>query len=513
MNRPRSIDPQAAAYLQAATWLIVAVGCGKQVADDPPPLTVPSTFASGSEEPPDAKDQKPNDRADDDEATRDRSARTRKDGNLNGDSQWWTEFGDPQLNELVEEALRNNRSVRARWARVQQAHHFSRQARAARLPQVGASVALTRARGINVALGSSVDTTVLNASLPVSYELNLYGRFAREHNATRLERDATRSDLETLSLGLAAEVSEAFFDLVDARARQALLAEQLQTNQTFYELVRLRFERGLTSVVDVHQQRQQVAASKADLALVEGQAGVLEKQLAVLIGSEPGRKFATAIEGMPKLAGEPQLGAPASVLAQRPDIKAIQQRLKAADRRVHAAIGAHLPSLSLNFTPGYQRLSVDTSMGDSTQDGFVFSAGATLSAPLFDGVRIPAQIKQNRAVVSELVEQYADAVLNALLEVERAVVLERQQRTQIRHLHDQVKIASELLTASRERYRTGLSDFLPVLTALRTEQGSQVALLSAKRELISSRIQLYRALGGRWPSKLSEPDDLGERSP
>ncbi|TNF61468.1 MAG: TolC family protein, partial [Deltaproteobacteria bacterium] len=107
----------------------------------------------------------------------------------------------------------------------------------------------------------------------------------------------------------------------------------------------------------------------------------------------------------------------------------------------------------------------------------------------------------------QLLEQYAETILTALLEVESSLVLERQERLRIQYLEDEFRLANITLEATRDRYRAGLSDFLPVLTALATRQLSELQLVSSRRQLVSYRVQLYRALGGAWPEEFGDPED------
>jgi len=243
-----------------------------------------------------------------------------------------------------------------------------------------------------------------------------------------------------------------------------------------------------------------------------------DQRLSVLLGEAPGRPFPVDGKALPDIGPTPDIEAPASLLQARPDIKAVQKRVEAEDRRVAAAVGARLPSIRLNFTPGYKWLQFTGEDRDPTsptvgQDvtssakGVVWSAGAQLSVPLFDGIAGWSAIKAQRAVLDQLAEQYAEIILTGLIEVESTLVLERQGRLRIQYLEDEFRLANITLEATRDRYRAGLSDFLPVLTALATRQRSELQLVAARRQLVSYRIQLYRALGGAWPEEFGEPED------
>ncbi len=413
---------------------------------------------------------------------------------------WGTALGDPALDAVLAEAVEVNFDVKAAILRVDQAIAVARQVRSARFPTIGAEGHGTYSSFVRPPFGRG-RTWEVGFSLPVRYEVDLFGRYAVEHRAARLDAEAQERDAEAIAITVAAQVAEAWFDLVETRARRTLLQTQLATNQRYLEVVTLRFERGLTSVLDVNQQQQLVATTEAELALVDGEEAVVENELAILLGAAPDRRFAAAGAQLPELPAAPDAGVPADLLERRPDLHAAHLRVRAADERVAAAIRDQLPSLELTFTPGYtitrSRFSGSStgSLPQNTQRGVTWVAGGSITVPIFDGLLGPSITAERRARVEELVASYRQTFLSALVEVENAIVLERQQRVNIAQLERQLEFANATLEAAQTRYRAGLSDYLPVLTALRAQQQVELGLLAARRQLVSQRIQLYRALG------------------
>ena len=475
---------------------ISAIGCNyRKETDIPAPVAVPETYTEGAEA----------------------SPQPAKKAETVRDARWWRHMDDPTLSALIEEALRRNQSVRAGWARVQQARYIANQVRAARMPQIGAAGSFVAAKNIS----PFGETTSLNASgsLPVSYEVDLFARRAREHQGAQLDAEAARLDQEALAIAISAEVAEAWFDAINARIEVAVVEQQLDTDLRFLELVELRYREGLNSAVDVHQQRQRVAGQRALLAVSEAQTDLTDQRLSVLLGEAPGRQFPVDGKTLPDIGPTPTIEVPASLLEDRPDIRAFQKRVEAEDRRVAAAVGARLPQVTIDFTPSYTWLqskitstgALGGTPGETTPAirarDFTWNGGVNLAVPLFDGMSGLSQIKTRRAIVDELLEQYAETILTALIEVESSLVLERQGRVRIQYLEDEFRLAGITLEATRDRYRAGLSDFLPVLTALATRQISELQLVAAKRQLVSYRVQLYRALGGAWPEEFGEPQD------
>ena len=252
---------------------VLAVGCNyRKQTDIEPNIEVPTTYAegTGAEVPPPPK------QADEQGPVR--------------DARWWRQMGDPTLSALIEEALRRNQTVRAGWARVNQARYIANQVRAARLPQIQVAGEYSIGKQLFAGLGE-IRSQRATGSLPVSYEVDLFARRAREHQGAKLDAEAARLDQEALAITISAEVAEAWFDSINARIEVAVVQEQLGTDLRFLELVELRYREGLNSAVDVHQQRQRVASQRALLALADAQIELTDQRLSVLLGEAPGRPF------------------------------------------------------------------------------------------------------------------------------------------------------------------------------------------------------------------------------
>jgi outer membrane protein TolC len=232
----------------------------------------------------------------------------------------------------------------------------------------------------------------------------------------------------------------------------------------------------------------------------------------VLVGENPTGMTPPARAELPKLPDLPDTGVPADLLEQRPDVRAAARRVQAADRRVGAAIAARLPTIRLGATPGWTWIKAEIGGnfggmgGEQTNTGFVWSVNATLNVPIFDGFQRTSQIHVRRAEVQEAIATYGQTLRQAMVEVENALAQERRQRERIGHLEKRVEVLGDTLEAARDRYRQGLSDFLPVLTALVNQQQAELDLLSGRRQVLSQRIQLHRALGGTWTRELDAPE-------
>ena len=462
-----------------ATVLALAAGClpYDPVERPAPPLDVPDAYSSGGEE-------------------------VREPAELARG--WWVLFGDPRLAELEARMLRESFQLHAAWARLEQARAVAELAGAPRWPTVG----LELSAGAQRARFGPLEPQIIesySASIPASYELDLFARIGAEATAAELDARAAQKDVEALAMTLSAQLAETWFDLADLGARRALLEQQLETNETFLELVQLRFQTGLASALDVYQQQQQVTSTRAQLTLLVSQERVRTNQLAVLVGVPPTELAVQGPNELPELAPLPEAGFPLALIERRPDLRAAQLRVSAADYRVGAAIADWFPRLTV-------RGSVGLSSQELSQlfdlDSLVWSIVGTLAQTIIDGGRRSAEIERREGVVYERLANYGQTFITALTEIDGALVLEQQQRANIAELEAQVEIAEATLREARNRYREGLTDFLNVLTALTALHNTQLGLLSARRQLLSHRIQLVRALGGSWTERLEPPERL-----
>jgi NodT family efflux transporter outer membrane factor (OMF) lipoprotein len=351
------------------------------------------------------------------------------------------------------------------------------------------------------------ETKQFGLSLAASYEVDLWGRIYTAYRAADYDYDATREDLESVAMTLAAEVADRWLRIIEQEELRRLLSEQLETNKTYLELVELRFRKGQegVSALDVYQQRQAVGEVAKQVPLVEAQEQLLRYDLAVLLGKPPASELATGEYELTTVPPLPSTGVPAELLARRPDIRAGLSRLNAADYRVASARADRLPAIRLTGGIGYSTDDIDHFFDD-----WFVNLASGLTMPLFDGFRREAEVERTLAVVEERLADYRLTVLTAIREVEDALIQERKQREYIEALTQQVDDASRALREATERYQKGLNDYLPVLTALERTQALTRNLISARRELLIYRVNLYRALGGSWTQELEAPVRLSD---
>jgi NodT family efflux transporter outer membrane factor (OMF) lipoprotein len=406
--------------------------------------------------------------------------------------EWWTAFKDAQLNQLMSELFEHNLELTQAIARLEQVEALARITRSAESPSLSAGGNLDRSSQPGL-----VDDFIGNKqqlSLAAGYELDLWGKLAAQSKASELELSASRQDVQTLYLGLSARLADLYFFAIEQRAQLTLTDQSIASFADTLSRVENRYELGLVPAVDMYQARQSLAGAKAVRHQFEATLSEIEHGIAVLTGRYP--------EGSPKgsvdqLPGAPDLydaGIPSGLISQRPDLQAALRRVEAADARVAVAIADRFPSISLSG--GYGSLRQDVTAG--LIKGEFWSLLGNLAMPIVDGGRRRAEVDRQEAALREAVANYQQKVLSAFQEVEDALANNYATEQRVNRLAETAQATGATLRLSTDRYLAGLVDYLPVLTAQRTDFDVSSRLLAAQRQLLADRVSLARALGGDW---------------
>ncbi|MDM8543898.1 TolC family protein [Desulfococcaceae bacterium HSG9] len=414
---------------------------------------------------------------------------------------WWEAFDNAELNALMQRAFSDNFTIQSAWARLDQTDAAAIKAGVDLYPQAS----LNASAGSVRLEDSSRDDYV--SMLAASYEIDLWGRARSEKTAALMDAKASRCDLEAAAMTVAAELVRLWIEILEQRAQKILLEQQLHANQVYLELVELRFQKAMVSALDVFQQKQAVHRVLAQIPLVEARLRTSHNELALLTGATSSSQVKISGDRMPDLPPLPQTGLPLELIKNRPDVQASLMRLQAADWNMAAARADRLPALRLTARAGYENDDFSALF-----DNWLVNVAANLTAPLFDGRRRKAEVKRSQAVVAERLIQYQQTLLTAAMEVQNALVREFKQGEHIHSLEKQIKFTRRSLELSRQRYLKGMSDYLPVLTALTSADNLEADMIRSKREMLIYRINLYRTLGGRWTRKLLRKDTNAEHS-
>ena len=399
---------------------------------------------------------------------------------------WWQAFEDPALNERIDLALTNNQDLVVVWERMRAARAFADRVKSDQYPDIDATAGVSRRE-----TSSSNDQTEFSLGLAASYELDLWGRINAEHEAELLRAEATEADYRAAAISLTSSVSITWYQLAATLLQIELVQSQIETNQTFLDLLQERFNVGQLSAADVVRQKQLVEATREQGIILQAQLELLEHQLAVLEGAPAQAQDAKPEAALPELSAAPETGLPSTLLKRRPDIRAAWLRLDATDRDLAAAVSDQYPRL--NLTASLE--TVAERPGDLFED-WLFSIAGQAVAPLVDGGERRAEVKRSEALKRQAIAAYSQTVLIAFAEVEDALTLEARRAERLDSLLEQLRHADDAVERLQTQFLNGAGDYLAVLAAVREKQRLERDIIDARFDLIAARIALHRALAG-----------------
>lgn len=412
---------------------------------------------------------------------------------------WLNDFNDPDLEELVAEALANNPDLRVVAARFDQAVAEARITGADQLPSAALGLSAARQK-VNSIGPQSISTTRFenyDLNLNVSWEVDLWGKLRDRSRAALARVDASAAELRNAELSLAAQVVKAWFNYVEAEAQFELAIDTANSWKENLKALESRFNRGLSDGLDLRRIRTQTAGAEASVETTRRTRDKAARSLETLLGRYP----VAAIEPESELPPLPEaipVGLPAELLARRPDLIAAERQLAAAAEELSASRKELLPSISLTASGG---TNSDEFQDLLDNDFSVWSLAGNLAQPVFQGGRIRAGIDRSEALRIQATENYRNIALRAFREVETTLAAETYLQVEYQKLliATEEAIAAEALAWSR--YRNGTSDFLNALDSQRTATNARGRLLTLRNLLLQNRVDLYLALGGPFQSE------------
>jgi NodT family efflux transporter outer membrane factor (OMF) lipoprotein len=406
--------------------------------------------------------------------------------------EWWQRFDDPTLSQLVADAMHANTGVLAAQAALRQARALRDVASAGLLPSLGSSASAQRGTRGGESTGNS-----FQVGLDASWELDVFGANRSALATGEATARASAASLGNVQVSIAAEVALNYIALRSAQTRLAIASDNLTSQLQTLQLTEWRVQAGLLSALEAEQARAAAAQLRAQMPGLQTSIEQAAHALAVLSGHPPAALAALVASpaAVPQPAGDLALAFPAETLRQRPDVRAAEQQVLAAQGRVAQADAARYPSFRLGGSLGLNALTLGA-LGNSA--AVVTSLLASVSLPLFDGGAARAQVSAQQAALDQARASYRGTVLSALQEVEDALVALRGDRERVQRLQQATEAATRAATLARQRFGSGLVDFQTVLDTQRSQLGAQDSLASAGADVSADHVRLFKALGGGW---------------
>jgi multidrug efflux system outer membrane protein len=430
------------------------------------------------------------------------------------EDRWWEVFGYPEINSLVKRVLENNLDLQQAAARILELQYQVIQTRADRFPVLGVQAGAQRQHEPESFLGGVIPiggtVSQYSVSLPASYEMDLWGKYARAEEASRAQLLQEEENRLTLSQSLVSEAISLYLQIQSLERRIQITLQSLKNYQDSVTFVERRYNRGLSSILDLRQARRTLNQAKGQIPQLRQELGAAQQALAVLSGEYPETRkpYPQPEDYYKKLSAIPP-GLPSELLLRRPDIRGAEAQLKALNAQIGVAKASRFPSISLTGSYGY----ASEDLFNLFQPGAAWSLAAGLAQPLFDAGRLKANQRAAEARYTQGVAAYNKAVLDAFREVENALLTRRKQierRTDVLSFLVEARATQRVAQA---RYVRGLVDYLTVLNAQQTRFQAEDQLLQVELTILANRVTLHRALGGGWamlpPVKGKDTEGLG----
>jgi len=428
-----------------------------------------------------------------------------------GIDRWWTQFNDPQLTALVDEALAANLDLRIAVARIDEARANLRNARSYQFPEVTADFGAARSRRSDATEPRFPGPLIANsygAGLSVAYEVDLWGRLSANTTAAQAALLGTRYSAETVRTVLAAQVANAYFQLLGLDAQLQLSRDTLATRIESVTLQRQRFDAGLIGDFEVRQAEAERATVASSIPPLERAVAQTEAALAVLAGRSARAVFTPEVARNVALKADdsgpavPE-GLPSDLLARRPDIRQAEANVVAANARITEARAQYFPAVALTARLGSESSDLsDLFTGPSA----VWMIAGSVLQPIFAAGRIASEVEAATSQRDQAELGYVRAVQSAFRDAHDALVAHRAARESYLAQEDRRAQYAEALRLADLRYRAGYTSYLEVLDNQRNLLDAERARLVALRARQSALVDVYKALGGGW-----SPEQFAQR--
>jgi multidrug efflux system outer membrane protein len=410
------------------------------------------------------------------------------------DLPWWQVFQDPQLQELIRTALKQNYDLQIATERINAARAQVAITRSRLFPQIGANADFNGGKESN--FQTKYNFGILTAD--AAFQLDFFGELRRATEASRASLLATEDARQTVILTLVSDVASDYFALLQLDLQLQITQDTVKAQEASVRLTKLRVDHGVATKLDVLQAQQTLDTANATIPDLERQIAQEENAINILLGNYPqsvarGRSLVEQ-----PLPPEVPAGMPSSLLERRPDIRSAEQVLVAANAEIGVAKAQFFPQISLTGSGGgaFGRSSAFSSLM-TTQLG-IWSYGVQLSQPIFTGGALKGNLHLAQSQYQQMLIAYRQAIQRAFGDVSDALIgYQKLHQVRVRQ-EDTVADLQESVRLSNMRYTGGTTTFLEVLDGQRALYSAELTLAQDRGNEYQSLVQLYRSLGGGW---------------
>jgi outer membrane protein, multidrug efflux system len=466
-----------AAALVASLGVGLLAGCNLAPVYDPPQFILPESYHGSG----------PFQVANPDEA-------------LSPRADWWTLFGDKQLNDLEDQLERANPTLAAAADAYAQARSLAAEAQSKLSPQVSGSAGTSENKeSVNRLFRSPTSRAPIREAsnqfgVAASWEPDFWHALRNGAHAQMRLAQASAADLATARLSLQAELATDYVAVRGLDAQLEVLRQSITSYQSAVEVARLRTRGKIASGLDLARALSQLDSAQAQESDTQLQRDMMQHAVAVLVGAMPSTFSIAPISGFHLTPPPLPAGVPSELLQRRPDIASTERQMAAANASIGVSRAAFYPNVTFNITGGFQ----DSGFNLLSLPNSLWSVGAGAVMPLFDAGLRRAQLRHSWAQYAQTRDDYRATVLAAFQEVEDALSQTQLLATEDTQEHEASDQAVQALSISTQLYKVGLDNYLSVAVAQVQALAAQLTDVQIRIRQIQAAVSLIRALGGGW---------------
>ena len=405
--------------------------------------------------------------------------------------QWWTLFGDAQLNQLVDAVLAKNADLAVAGITLKQARLQAELAENQQKIRVSSSTGLSTGHSFNLNDGNDTSSG-LSAKTGLSYEVDLFGKLARQTEAKRWEALATEQDLQATAQSLIGTTAKLYWQLAYYNESRTTAEQSLATSQKLYNLVKVQYQAGAVSGLDLTQAEQSVQSQKASLSQIQQSLVETRTAIAVLLHMPVQQLSIDEPQRLPRLA-LPSItaGLPADILSRRPDLKAAELRLRESLAAKDATTASYYPSISLTGNLGSSSTSLTQLLKNPA-----LTLGASLSLPFLQYNDMKRDLAISQLDYEKAIVQYRQTLYQAFADVENALSARTELSQQVQLQQRNLELAEKVERLTQVRYRYGAVALKTLLDQQETTRTARLTLVNTKQSQYNAYVTLMQALGG-----------------
>ena len=409
---------------------------------------------------------------------------------------WWELFDDPELGNLINIGLKENKDLLIASSRIEQARAQLGFTKANMWPSIGYSGG-ARTGTLIQEIPMDASSSIFAGFGTLNWEIDFWGKFRRANEAARAELAATEYGQRTIQIGLISQIATTYYQLLDFQWREYISRRTLELREQSLVIIQARYDEGIIPEIDLNQAQIQRAIAAAAVPFYQRQVALTQNAMGILLGRNPGPiTIGTELVNQ-HIPPDIPVGIPSMLMERRPDIIQAEYLVHAQTAQIGVAVAQLFPSISLTGLLGVASTDIST----LTANGLAWKAGGGIFGPIFEFGKNKRRIEIEKYKAEQALYAYERTVITAFQEVEDALVEIHTLKEELQARRDHVAAAQNAQYLSGERYDKGVTSFLELIESQRQAFEAELSLSETTQNLFNGYVKLYKALGGGWLSE------------